>query len=159
MVATLGRLREVILLFASEQSLAAYERIERAVFARTVEFAVNLQMPMKVLLREIGSIIDEHQKRFSALKMPRKVSRANAYSWARGIAVFDLLNDGLLQADIARLLVPTWFNRAPGPKAEDIDKKELRTALKTVKPFILGGWRTLCGDPLVSMHSPLLSPT
>lgn len=146
------------LVFASEQSLAAYERVEKAVFARTVEFAVNLQMPKKILLNEIEGIVDEHQKRFSGQRIPNKVSRAKAYNWARGIAAFDLLNDGLLQADVARLLVPFWFNRTPGPKAEDIDKKELRTALKTVKPYVQGGWRTLCGDPLVSPSSPLLPP-
>lgn len=146
------------LVFASKRSLSAYERIEKAAFSRTVEFAVNLQMPKKVLLKEVESIIDEHQKRFSDQRMPNKVSRAKAYNWARGVAAFDLLNDGLLQADVARLLVPYWFNRTPGPKAEDIDKKELRTALKTVKPYVQGGWRTLCGDPLVSPSSPLLPP-
>ncbi len=147
------------LIFASERSLVAYERVEKAAFSRTVEFAANLQMPKKVLLKEIESIIDDHQKRFSCQRMPRKVSRAKAYSWARGIAAFDLLNDDLLQSDIARLLVPIWFNRTPGPKADDIDKKELRTALKTVTPYVQGGWRTLCGDPLVSLYSPLLPPT
>ncbi len=146
------------LVFPSKQSLSAYERAEKAAFARTVEFAVNLQMPKKDLLKEIGLLIDEHQKQFSGHKIPMKIPRARAYTWARGIAVYDLLNDGLSQADIARLLVPYWFNRHPGPKVEDVDKKELRTALKAVKPYVQGGWRTLCGDPLVSLNSPLLPP-
>jgi len=146
------------LAFSNKQSLLAYEQVEKAAFARTMEFAVNIQMPKKVLLKEIESLIDEHQKRYIAQRMPAKIPRAKAYNWARGLAVFDLLNDGLLQSDVARLLVPLWFNRIPGPKAEDVDKKELRTALQTVKPFLQGGWRTLCGDPLVSTRSPLLFP-
>lgn len=144
------------------ENIDKYNMLKRKLFDSTLEFAINLRMPKELLIKEIEKIIDTHQEELHPQKF-EVLKNATTTQWARGLAIFDLLADGVEQGDIQRLLCPVWNKSGEqqeidGKAPEDSWKKQYDRAYNSVRPLIYGGWRTLCGDPIGFDEAPKIHP-
>jgi len=146
--------------FSDKESFEEYDKIRRVLSGRTIELAINITMPKKEILEEIAIIIDTEQSRFGGEFISKKLKRQTVLQWSRGLASWDLKQEGFSQYQIAKFLAPLWReNDMPtrgNEPAQDEDKKQVKTALQAVEQMINGGWRVLCGDPVAALDTDLL---
>ncbi len=146
--------------FLDQESFEKYDKTSRVLSARTIELAINISMPKEDILKEITKIINAQQSLFGNKFTSKKLKVPTALQWSRGLACWDLKQEGFSQYQIAKLLAPLWLeNDMPArgnEPAQDKDKKQVRTALQAAEQMINGGWRVLCGDPVATMDTDLL---
>ena len=146
--------------FSDKESFEKYDKTRRVLSGRTIELAVNIAMPKKDILEEIARIIDTEQSRFGGEFISKKLKRQTVLQWSRGLASWDLKQEGFSQYQIAKFLAPLWReNDMPtrgNEPAQDEDKKQVKTALQAVEQMINGGWRVLCGDPVATLDTDLV---
>jgi hypothetical protein len=147
-------------IFTDKESFEEYDKTRRVLSERTIELAINIAMPKKDILEEIAIIIDTQQSRFGGEFIPKKLKRQTVLQWSRGLASWDLKQEGFSQYQIAKFLAPLWReNDMPtrgNEPAQDEDKKQVKTALQAVEQMINGGWKVLCGDPVATLDTDLL---
>ncbi|MEW8646592.1 MAG: hypothetical protein AB2563_10875 [Candidatus Thiodiazotropha endolucinida] len=150
------------LCFKTKEDYEKYRAAESAAFSRTVELAINMMMPKKMIMSEVESLIDRYQKgrfrtEYSLARNDKQIRLTNKQqTWARGLACWDLHNDGISIYLIAKLLAKDWFNFKDSLGPQKNREGQVKTLLNDVVPLINGGWKALAGDPTVSMDSPLL---
>ena len=146
--------------FSDKESFDKYDKTRRVLGARTLELAINIAMPKKDILEEIERIITTEQSRFGGEFISEKLKRQTVLQWSRGLASWDLKQDGFSQYQIAKFLAPLWReNDMPtrgNEPAQDEDKKQVKTALQSVERMINGGWRVLSGDPIAILDTDLV---
>lgn len=146
--------------FSDEEAFTKYRNIERSMFANTIELAINFHMDKDAILKEIKKIVTDVQNKLHGEPVRIKpIECVTSLNWARGLACWDLKQDNVKPASLARLLVPLWHNKNPDLSSGAANKnymKEARDTVERVEPYINGGWKALTGDPLVTHETDLI---
>ena len=130
------------------------ERIEQLeAQGRSLMLAIDVSAPIdkKQMLAEVERLYDKaiDSWAWSRIDKSKPLKRATTKQWARGLACFDLLQDGWSKYKIAKNLAPKWSNRelACG-EPDSTERTKVERALEAVSPMIEGGWKELSYHPV-----------
>jgi len=129
------------------------KRIEQLeVQSRSLVVAIDISAPLdkEKMLQEIERLYKERIGQFawSVIDKQKTIKRETSMQWARGLAAFDLLQEGnWSKYKIEKYLVPLWNQRQSDGEPTQADRKQLSRALDAVKPMILKGWKELSYHP------------
>lgn len=152
------------LCFKTREDYEKFRTAESAAFSRTVELAINMMMPKKMILAEIESLIDRYQKGRFGSKYQLENSEGKKFqitgkqkTWARGLACWDLVEyGGLKPYQVAKLLAIDWYATSKAKRPVNDVEDKVKYLIGQVRPLIEGDWKALAGDPTVSIDSSLL---
>lgn len=148
------------LMFNNKEEFEKFSIIEKALFANTIEMALNICMPKDLLLKQVSELIDHYKRKRVGEIEPVKVKGAISKRWAKGLACWDLKKSGCSIYIIAKELVPMWSKDARGRKPTDTliensqknNEKTVKGVINKVDEQINGGWKLLSGDPRSSIN-------
>ncbi len=136
--------------FPDQESFENFDRQRKVNQARTFELAVNLSAPKSEVLAQFEKLFDDHAKQFSkgSLKYlgKRKTNISESRVLGLGLAIHDLMQDGIQRHAIEKQVLPLWHGESSLTTKEQGGSNEnygsnFKYARKAVSDLINGGWR------------------